>query len=181
MDMQEQLRRMEEEAQSELSRIADRAGLDALRLKMLGKKGELTQLLRSMGQLPAQERPQAGQMIVQGKDDTFPAGQTFKQTVAAQTEMIVQREKKQTLIRANPADAVIVEGKSARTGTGRMQQRRQILFETHGFHERLTSCWKGRKTGQGPAGTHARNGGRERFSFEKGKTRGGGTAPPGPK
>ena len=63
MDMQEQLRRMEEEAQSELSRIADRAGLDALRLKMLGKKGELTQLLRSMGQLPAQERPQAGQMI----------------------------------------------------------------------------------------------------------------------
>ena len=116
-------------------------------------------------------------MIVQGKDDTFPAGQTFKQTVAAQTEMIVQREKKQTLIRANPADAVIVEGKSARTGTGRMQQRRQILFETHGFHERLTSCWKGRKTGQGPAGTHARNGGRERFSFEKGKTRGGGTGP----
>ena len=63
MDMQEQLRRMEEEAQSELSRIADMAGLDALRLKMLGKKGELTQLLRSMGQLPAQERPQAGQMI----------------------------------------------------------------------------------------------------------------------
>ena len=63
MDMQEQLRRMEEEAQGELSRITDRAGLDALRLKMLGKKGELTQLLRSMGQLPAQERPQAGQMI----------------------------------------------------------------------------------------------------------------------
>ena len=63
MDMQEQLRRMEEEAQSELSRIADRDGLDALSLKMLGKKGELTQLLRSMGQLPAQERPQAGQMI----------------------------------------------------------------------------------------------------------------------
>ena len=30
---------------------------------MLGKKGDLTQLLRSMGQLPAEERPKAGQMI----------------------------------------------------------------------------------------------------------------------
>ena len=63
MDMQEQLRRIQEEAMAQLEGVRDRAGLDALRLKLLGKKGDLTTLLRSMGQLPAEERPKAGQMI----------------------------------------------------------------------------------------------------------------------
>lgn len=63
MDMQEQLRKIQEEAASQLESIRDKAGLDALRLKTLGKKGDLTLMLRSMGQLPAEERPKAGQMI----------------------------------------------------------------------------------------------------------------------
>ena len=63
MDMQEQLRRIREEAAAQLAAVRDKAGLDALRLKLLGKKGDLTLLRRSMGQLPAEERPQAGQMI----------------------------------------------------------------------------------------------------------------------
>ena len=39
MDMQEQLRRIQEEAMAQLEGVRDRAGLDALRLKLLGKKG----------------------------------------------------------------------------------------------------------------------------------------------
>ena len=31
--------------------------LQQLRVKYLGKKGEVTQLLRTMGQIPAEERP----------------------------------------------------------------------------------------------------------------------------
>lgn len=63
MDMQEQLQKIQNEAIEQLGQISDKAGLEALRLKVLGKKGELTLLLRSMGQLPAEERPKAGQMI----------------------------------------------------------------------------------------------------------------------
>ena len=63
MDMQEQLRKIQEEAAASLEAVSDKAGLDALRLKLLGKKGDLTMLLRSMGQLPAEMRPKAGQMI----------------------------------------------------------------------------------------------------------------------
>lgn len=63
MDMQEQLRKIQEEAAAQLSLVTDKAGLDALRLKLLGKKGELTLLRRSMGQIPAEDRPKAGQMI----------------------------------------------------------------------------------------------------------------------
>ena len=63
MDMQEQLRKIQEEAAAALESVSDKTGLDALRLKLLGKKGDLTMLLRSMGQLPAEMRPKAGQMI----------------------------------------------------------------------------------------------------------------------
>ena len=63
MDMQEQLRKIQEDAKQQIEKITDKAGLDALRLKMLGKKGDLTLLLRSMGQVPAEERPKVGQMI----------------------------------------------------------------------------------------------------------------------
>ena len=37
MDMQEQLRKIQEEAANQLENVRDKAGLDALRLKMLGK------------------------------------------------------------------------------------------------------------------------------------------------
>ena len=63
MDMQEQLAKIQAEAAAQLETINDKAGLDALRLKLMGKKGDLTLLRRSMGQLPAEDRPKAGQMI----------------------------------------------------------------------------------------------------------------------
>ena len=63
MDMQEQLRKIQEDALAQLNAVESKADLDALRLKLLGKKGELTMLRRSMGQLPAEDRPKAGQMI----------------------------------------------------------------------------------------------------------------------
>ena len=63
MDMHEQLQKIQEETIAQLQQVCDKAGLEALRLKVLGKKGELTLMLRSMGQLPAEERPKAGQMI----------------------------------------------------------------------------------------------------------------------
>ena len=37
--------------------------LELLRVHMLGKKGQLTAMLRMMGQLTAEERPQIGQLI----------------------------------------------------------------------------------------------------------------------
>ncbi|WP_129138397.1 phenylalanine--tRNA ligase subunit alpha [Modicisalibacter coralii] len=43
------------------------ASLDEVRVRYLGKKGEITALLKSLGQLPAEERPQAGERINQAK------------------------------------------------------------------------------------------------------------------
>jgi len=45
----------------------DASALDEVRVRYLGKKGELTGLLKGLGQLPADERPAAGAAINQAK------------------------------------------------------------------------------------------------------------------
>jgi phenylalanyl-tRNA synthetase alpha chain len=47
---------------------ADLAQLDQVRVRFLGKSGELTALLKQLGTLPKEERPAAGQWINQAKD-----------------------------------------------------------------------------------------------------------------
>lgn len=50
-------------AQAEIASSEDLAALDHVRVKFLGKKGELTAQLKRLGTLPADERPAAGQAI----------------------------------------------------------------------------------------------------------------------
>ena len=93
MDMQEQLQKIQNEAIEQLGQISDKAGLEALRLKVLGKKGELTLLLRSMGQLPADERPKAGQMINAVRETlTAKMDELDKQIKQLEQEKKLQRE-----------------------------------------------------------------------------------------
>ena len=58
--MKETLLKMKEEALAAL--VAPEADLEALRIRYLGKKGELTAVLRGMGKLTAEERPVIGQI-----------------------------------------------------------------------------------------------------------------------
>ena len=50
-------------ALAQLAEAQDTAALEQLRVSVLGKKGELTGILRGMGKLPAEERPKMGQMV----------------------------------------------------------------------------------------------------------------------
>ncbi|MCZ6525603.1 MAG: phenylalanine--tRNA ligase subunit alpha [Gammaproteobacteria bacterium] len=62
----------------------DLATLDQVRIDYLGKKGQLTQLLKQLGKLPAQDRPSAGQAINQAK-------QLLQQTIAKRKEALQQQ------------------------------------------------------------------------------------------
>ena len=68
MDIKMQLDAIREELKNELSSLSDVRQLEEVRQKVLGKKGTLTALLRSMGSLSPEERPIAGQMINQGRE-----------------------------------------------------------------------------------------------------------------
>ncbi len=55
------------QAQSEIAGTTDLAALEQLRVRYLGKKGLVTDRLKQLGQLPADERPRAGQAINDAK------------------------------------------------------------------------------------------------------------------
>ena len=65
--MQEKLSKMLEEAREQLNKAASLADTEEIRVKVLGKKGQLTEILRSMGKLPPEEKKGAGNGSKQSK------------------------------------------------------------------------------------------------------------------
>ena len=55
--MKEQISKIKESSLKEISNCKEEKQLNELRVKYLGKKGELTTVLRSMGNLTPEERP----------------------------------------------------------------------------------------------------------------------------
>mgnify|MGYP002552773390 CR=1 FL=1 len=60
--MKEQLEKIKQEALAALAVTKESVDLEALRVKYLGKKGELTAVLKQMGKLSVEERPVIGQL-----------------------------------------------------------------------------------------------------------------------
>lgn len=60
--MKEKLEAIRKKAEAELASFTDRNQLENFRIAVLGKKGELTSILKMMGSLSAEERPVMGQM-----------------------------------------------------------------------------------------------------------------------
>jgi phenylalanyl-tRNA synthetase alpha chain len=57
-----------EQALADVSRAADLAALDQVRVRVLGKSGSITEQLKALGKLSAAERPAAGQRINEAKE-----------------------------------------------------------------------------------------------------------------
>lgn len=83
--MRSQLEQIKENALKELHDCLEGKGLDALRVKYLGKKGELTTILKQMGKLSAEERPVIGQMANEVR-------QTLEDAVARRQEELKAKE-----------------------------------------------------------------------------------------
>ncbi len=77
--MKETLLKIRDEALAALG-VSD-ADLEALRIKYLGKKGELTAVLRGMGKLSAEERPVIGQLANEVRE-------TIEQEIARRSEAL---------------------------------------------------------------------------------------------
>ena len=61
--MKEQIEQIRKNALEEIGKAVDAKELDEVRVKYLGKKGELTAVLRGMGTLSAEERPVIGSLV----------------------------------------------------------------------------------------------------------------------
>ncbi len=61
--MQEELQRIAAQAQARLQAATSASEVEELQVQVLGKKGDLTQILRMMGGLSAEERPVMGKLV----------------------------------------------------------------------------------------------------------------------
>lgn len=63
MAMEEQLNQLKEEALAKIAAVSNSKELNDVRVAYLGKKGPITDLLKGMGKLPAEERPKMGALV----------------------------------------------------------------------------------------------------------------------
>lgn len=114
-------------ALEQLIRSADLKELEELRIKFLGKKGELTAILKQMGQLSAEERPLMGQLVNEAKEylehEIAERQQSLKKAMAGQklkleTLDVTLPGQKPELGRKHPLSIVLDEIKEIFIGMG---------------------------------------------------------------
>ncbi len=69
------------EAEAAIAATTEMQALEDIRVQYLGKKGVLTEQMKSLGKLPAEERPKAGQVINQAKAAVQQAIEARKQSL----------------------------------------------------------------------------------------------------
>lgn len=114
--------------QEAVSASSDLAGLDEIRVQYLGKKGELTQQLKSLGQLPPEERKSAGQAVNVAKQALTDAINGRKE--ALQAEAVAARLKSEAVDVTLPGRRVDVGGLHPVTRT---IERIESFFRNVGF------------------------------------------------
>ena len=116
------------QAESEIAGAADLAALDTVRVRYLGKKGELTARLRELSGLPAADRPAAGQEINRAKTSLLDGINARRD--ALQNDALAEKLK---------ADAVDVTlpgrgaGRGGRHPVSRAAARVEKIFRDAGF------------------------------------------------
>jgi len=125
--VKEQLKKIEELAKNELSSCTEIKALDDLRIKYLGKKGELTCILKQMGKLSAEERPIVGQLANKVRADIETAlseklsalkTQAQAAKIAAESIDITLPGKAQTIGKLHPLSKVENEIRDIFMGMG---------------------------------------------------------------
>ncbi|WP_436513428.1 phenylalanine--tRNA ligase subunit alpha [Clostridium thermobutyricum] len=105
--MQEKLKEIQALALSEIEKATSSAEVEEIRVKYLGKKGELTIILRGMKDVSPEERPLVGKMVNEVKA-------VLEEKLEAVAKEIKGKEKNEKL--ANEVIDISLPGKKARLG-----------------------------------------------------------------
>lgn len=105
--MKEKLEALRRQALEELEKLNLPKDLEDFRVRVMGKKGPLTELLRGMGSLPAEERPKMGQLVNELRSTL--------ETALKERETAVQAALKEQRLKEERLD-ITMPGKKAETG-----------------------------------------------------------------
>ena len=84
--MKEMLEALREASRKAIDEAVDMDALEALRIRYLGKKGELTAILKQIGRLSAEERPVIGQLANQIRSELESELDSRKAALAARIQ-----------------------------------------------------------------------------------------------
>ena len=104
--MREKINEILERTLEELKSANDSQSLDAVRVRVLGKKGELTGILRGMGQVAADMRPKIGQWVNEAREK-------LEEAIGEAQKKIAERELEKRLENEKVDVTMPVEGRSA--------------------------------------------------------------------
>jgi phenylalanyl-tRNA synthetase alpha chain len=116
------------QALAEVAASGDLAVLDDVRVRWLGKKGTLTEQLKSLGALPAAERPAAGQRINEAKQSL--------QVAIDERRDALERVRVEKELLSGRVDVTLPgrgEERGALHPVTRARQRIELLFRRAGF------------------------------------------------
>ena len=125
--MKEQLKSIEVRAKEELGKISEPKLLEDFRVKYLGKKGEITAILKQMGKLSAEERPVIGQLANSVRADIESAiaerqaeikSALAAKRLASETIDVTLPGKEQKIGKPHPLNAVLKEVEEVFLGMG---------------------------------------------------------------
>jgi phenylalanyl-tRNA synthetase alpha chain len=116
--LKEKLEQIKVSALRSLENIDSLPALEELRLGLMGKKGELTQILKGMGALKPEERPAAGQMVNQAR-------QAIEDMLSTARKRITRKEQDARLA----AEALDVTMPGARRAVGHRHPMSIVLGE----------------------------------------------------
>ncbi len=120
MGLREDLEAMQAKAEQALADVSDESALDAWRTAYLGKKGELTEILRSLGSLAPEERPVIGRLA-----------NLVKEVLQEAYERREEAIRQQALQEALQREALDVRLPGRRPSVGHIHISRQTLREIY--------------------------------------------------
>jgi len=126
--MSQELKQIIQDAEQAIQIADNLMDLDQVRVKFLGKKGQLTDLLKSLGSLSAEERPKVGQAVNEAK-------QQIQAWITEKTDQLKQHQLEQQL----SAQAIDVTLPGKQLGSGSLhpvtlvRNRLELLFSEMGF------------------------------------------------
>ncbi len=125
--MKEQLQAIKDKTLANLQEIADLKGLDDIRVNILGKKGELTSILKGMKDVAKEDRPMIGALVNEVRQTIEAELEAAKKTIAAKVREkqlkeevidVTMPSKKKVLGHKHPMHIVLDDLKNIFIGMG---------------------------------------------------------------
>jgi len=133
LTLRERVLAIRSKAMAELSGRPDQARIDAVRVRVLGRSGELTEIMRGMRELPPEERPAIGRLVNEVKRELEDRVGYLQKELA---EVSLERSLSEAQIDVTLPGVKVARGR-IHPVTQVMEQMLDI-FETMGFEVAMT-------------------------------------------